>query len=357
MTIVEALARTPEELTWQFKQQAIELGFPLVGVTLAVTPARLKHLHTWLEGGYAGQMQYVQDRREAYSHPSHILDGCRSVLMLGAPYLTSSQQRQKWDNPRAAGKVARYAHCGHDYHDVIRARLKRLKRWLVDRSPDAKVRGVVDTAPLLEREFAEAAGLGWIGKNTLLLNKSWGSYFFLAALLTDLELVPDSPHATSHCGTCTACLDHCPTQAFVAPYVLDANRCISYLTIEHRGPVDEELARNFGGWIFGCDICQEVCPWNRKSQLSSDESWSQADALSSLSILDVLELTPSDFERRYRATPVWRSQYRGMLRNAILLAGSEKLIEARGALVKLLESDDDLIRSSAAWALDLIETS
>ena len=194
------------ELTEQLKQRAAELGFPLAGVTPAVTPGRLLQFQRWLDGGLAGQMHYLENRRRAYDHPSSILEGCRSLVMLAVPYLFDERQREGAPLVTGHAKVARYAQSAEDYHDVIRRRLKQLKRWLIEQRPQAKVRGVVDTAPLLEREFAELAGLGWVGKNSLLLNRRWGSYFFLAALLTDLDLPPDAAHATNHCGTCTACL-------------------------------------------------------------------------------------------------------------------------------------------------------
>lgn len=342
------------ELTRHLKQQASELGFSLAGITAAATPERLPHLKQWLDNGYAGQMQYLENRRDAYEHPSHILDGCRTLLMLGTPYLFSEQQRH---NPALAdgrAYVARYAQSSHDYHDVIRGRLKSLKRWLVQRCPGARVRGVIDTAPLLEREFAEAAGLGWVGKNTLLLNRQWGSYFFLAALLTDLPLHVDSPMTTQHCGTCTACLDHCPTQAFVAPYVLDANRCLSYATIEAPGEIQPDIGTLMDQWIFGCDICQEVCPWNRKSHLTDDTVWKPKPEFAELNVIEILEMTEEMFHSRFRSTPLWRSRRRGMIRNAALVAGAQRLQLAIRPLSGLLCDQDPLLRACAAWALGQI---
>lgn len=344
------------ELTRDLKCKAEELGFPLVGVTRADTPDRLEHFHRWLDNGYAGQMHYLQNRREAYADPSSILQGCSRLLMLGVPYLSEDAQREPVQQDAGFGKVARYAQFGVDYHDVIRNRLKELKGWLTERCPTARVRGVVDTAPLLEREFAEAAGLGWVGKNTLLLNKAWGSYFFLAALLTDLPLVPDSPHATNHCGTCTACLDACPTGAFVSPYVLDAGRCLSYATIEHRGEVEDALGQRLEGWIFGCDICQEVCPWNRKSLTTLDPVWSPQQSWCHLDILEMLQLSEEDFQKKFKHTPLYRAKRVGLVRNAILVAGWQKLSSAIGPLSELLFSDEEVLRASAVWALNRIDT-
>ncbi len=339
------------KLTEELKNQARSLGFQLVGITPAVEPGRLHKFFDWLEQGYAGQMSYLANRKAAYAHPSSMLEGCKSLLMLGLPYLHSQDQRQVTTSIEGRGKVARYAQSGHDYHDVIRLKLKTLRKWLIARNPGSNARGVVDTAPLLEREFAEAAGLGWVGKNTLLLNRQWGSYFFLAALLVDVELAYDQPHTANHCGSCTACLTHCPTDAFVAPYVLDANRCISHATIESQELPDSKVAAGLSGWLFGCDICQEVCPWNRRSALTSDSSWMPMDELESLDIQQILDCTDQQFEIHFRATPLWRAKRRGMLRNAILLAGSQRLESVTASLVVKLTDSDELIRAAAAWSL------
>src|ERR1700690_2071275 len=211
------------------KAEAQRLGFDLCGICPAVAPPGLDRLQAWLAAGYAGEMHYLPDRAEAATDPQHVLADAKSIVMLAINYRTAEPVPPQ----PGQGRVSRYA-WGTDYHDVIRARLGALADWIRAAAPMAKVRGVVDTAPLMEREFAQLAGLGWIGKNALLLNKQLGSWFFLAVLLTDLELDYDAPHETDHCGTCRACLDACPTQAFVDAYVLDARRCISSLTIELR---------------------------------------------------------------------------------------------------------------------------
>jgi epoxyqueuosine reductase len=346
---------TPEErsqLTTDLKQQAFDLGFRLMGVTHAVTPSRLAHFHQWLAAGFAGEMSYLERRKQAYEHPSSILDGCKSLLMLGVPYLADNRQRQVSTVAPGEGKIARYAQAGSDYHLRIRQQLKQLKRWLIARQPQAKVRGIVDTAPLHEREFAQRAGLGWIGKNTLLLNKQWGSYFFLAALLTDLDLVADEPHFASHCGSCTACLDACPTDAFVQPFVMDATRCLSYVTIESQTLPSPKISGQMSDWLFGCDICQEVCPWNRRSQCNEVE---QGQLIHDrLNILRVLDWDEASFEAAYDEAAFSRAGRRGMVRNAALLAGSQKLIAAVESLQKLLSDVEPVIRAAAAWALGQI---
>ncbi len=333
------------EFTRTLKDQAHELGFVMSGVTVAAEPGRLERFHRWLDAGYAGRMHYLEARRQAYDHPHHVLDGCKTILMLAVPYASTHSDL---DDQPSVGRVARYAQSWVDYHDVIHARLKSLKRWVLEHHANALVRGVIDTAPLLERELAEAAGLGWVGKNTLLLNRKWGSYFFLAAMLTDLELVADEPHDQSFCGTCTACLQACPTQAFPEPYVLDASRCISYLTIELRDMVPGQWRDQLDGWAFGCDVCQEVCPWNRWDHAVDPELEPRHGGLD---LIELLNMTDESFRARFRRTAMWRSRRVGLLRNAILLAGTQRQESAIDPLKRLLLDPEPVLRASAAWAL------
>ncbi len=250
---------SPEDLTARLKTEAQRLGFDLAGATAAIAPPRIGALQQWLADGFAGAMEYIPRRVAAYEHPKHVLDGVRSLLMLAMAYRTE----EPVEPAPGQGQIARYA-WGTDYHDMIRDRLHSLADFHRALTPQAAVRGVVDTAPLLEREFAEMAGLGWVGKNTLLLNRQLGSWFVLAALLTSETLVCDPPVTTGHCGTCRACIDACPTAAIVEPYRLDARKCISYFTIELREPIPPEQRAAIGPRIFGCDICQDVCPFNRR---------------------------------------------------------------------------------------------
>jgi len=334
------------EITPALKDEAHRLGFALAGVCPAVTPTGLSRFHEWLSAGYGGQMHYLTHRREAYAHPRHVLDGVRSLMMLAMNYRTAEPAP-----PRPGqGRVSRYA-WGTDYHDIIHDRLRRLCGWLNERLPSANTRGVVDTAPLLEREFAQLAGLGWTGKNTLLLNRQMGSWFFLAALLTDAELEYDEPHAADHCGTCTACLDACPTGALVEPYVMDARRCISYLTIELRGAVPVELRSGMEDWVFGCDICQEVCPWNHRAPQADESAYQPADGMNPLELTALFELDDEAFRRRFRHTPLWRPRRRGMLRNAAIVLGNRPTPAGLPALVRGLSDDEPLVRGACAWAL------
>ncbi|RIK76395.1 MAG: tRNA epoxyqueuosine(34) reductase QueG [Planctomycetota bacterium] len=335
------------DLTAALKLKAAELGFPLAGACAAVAPAGAARLAEWLARGYAGQMAYIAERHEAYAHPRHVLDGVRSLLMLAMPYRTAEPVE-----PRPGeGRVARYAWGAADYHDLIRGRLHRLADYLRELAPGAVARGVVDTAPLLEREFAQLAGLGWIGKNTLLLNRQAGSYFFLAALLTDQALQYDAPFEADHCGACTACLDACPTAAFPQPHVLDASRCISYLTIELRDSMPVELRAQVGPWVFGCDVCQEVCPWNRFAPYSAEDGLSPLASMNPMLLADLFTLDEDAFRRRFRKTPLFRPHRRGLLRNAAIVLGNQRDPSATPALAVGLNDREPIVRGACAWAL------
>jgi epoxyqueuosine reductase len=335
-----AVADNTAGLATALKAEAQRLGFDLVGIAPAVTPTGIHAFLDWLERGYAGQMAYLERREEAYQHPRHVLDGARSVVMLGINYSTRAPVR-RGDGRREEmssaceratsasvpgalipARIARYALGQRDYHDVIREKLHELAGFLRREAPGSKARGVVDTAPLLERDFARLAGLGWFGKNTMLINKHLGSWFFLAGLLVDLELEYDAPHAASHCGTCTRCLDACPTNAFVAPYVLDSRRCISYLTIEHRGPIPAEFHAQMGDWLFGCDICQEVCPWNHKAPVSNEPAFQPQSALQSADAAQLMQLTEEAFHQQFGHTALARAGRAGLIRNAAILASN-----------------------------------
>jgi epoxyqueuosine reductase len=334
-------------ITRRLKGRACELGFSLCGVSPAVSPPGAARLDDWLAAGYGGQMHYLADRRDAYCDPSRVLNGVRSVVMLALNYRTA----EPIDPLPGQGRVSCYAWGEGDYHDVIHDRLHALADDLREVAPTARVRGVVDTAPLLEREFAQLAGLGWIGKNTLLINRDNGSYFFLAALLTDLELVYDEPHRADHCGTCRACLDACPTGAFPQPYVLDASRCISYLTIELRDTIPSALRAGVGDWLFGCDVCQEVCPWNSHAPLSEEPAFQPGGDANPLDLIALFELDEAAFRARFRYTPLWRPRRRGVLRNAAIVLGNQPAPAAIPALIRGLNDDEPFIRGAAAWAL------
>lgn len=334
-------------LTAELKSRAANAGFVLTGVCPATDAAGYPRLQEWLASGYAGQMHYLANRAAAYQHPRHVLAAVRTVLMLALPYRTEEPQ----PCPEGTGRISRYAWGSGDYHDVIHEKLHDLADWLRGQHPGAECRGVVDSAPLLEREFAVLAGLGWIGKNTLLLNKPAGSYFFLAALLTNLDLEIDQPFATDHCGTCRACLEACPTNAFPQPYVLDATRCISYLTIELRDAIPAELRPGLGDWLFGCDVCQDVCPWNNRVHTSNEVAFQPRADENPVDLLALFNLDDAAFRARFRHSPLWRSKRRGILRNAAIVLGNQRTAAAIPSLIAALNDAEPLVRGAAAWAL------
>jgi epoxyqueuosine reductase len=339
---------SPSVLSSEIKAEAQRLGFELAGIAPAVSPVGFSALKEWLDHGYAGEMQYLERRRDAYGNPESVLPGVRSIVMLGKNYKTAEPS-----GPAVAteGRISRYAWGTADYHDVLRTLLKQLAAFVRRLQPQAKTRGIVDTAPLLERDFARLAGLGWFGKNTLLINKGRGSFLFLCALLTDLELEPDAPHETSHCGTCTRCLDACPTDAFVAPYVLDARKCISYLTIELKGPIPEALRPGMEDWLFGCDVCQDVCPWNRKSPTTQMPEFQPREGLQVADAIRLLQLTTEQFEAEFGETPLARPGRTGILRNAAIVLGNSRDPTAIPALQNGLQDADPTIREACEWAL------
>lgn len=342
---------TPAELTTALKAEARRLGFELAGACPAVSPPGLERFRQWLADGYAGQMHYLATRAEAYEHPRHVLDGARSLLMLAMNYRTAEP------TPTGAGqgRVSRYA-WGLDYHDHLHQRLQQLADYHRHLAPEATVRGIVDTAPLLEREFAQLAGLGWIGKNTLLLNRPMGSWFFLAALVTSAELEYDPPNVENCCGACQACLEACPTGALVEPYRLDARRCLSYLTIELREAVPTDLRGAVDDWFFGCDVCQQVCPWNRRAPSSLEASFRPQAGSNPVALAELFELDEAGFRQRFRHTPFWRAKRRGLLRNAALVLGNHPTPAALPALVQGLNAPEPLVRGACAWALRQLAT-
>jgi epoxyqueuosine reductase len=333
----------------RIKQQAHALGFELAGIAPAVEPDGFAHLQDWLAQGFAGEMDYMTRHSDARGHPQSIMPDVRSVVMVGINYKNQGSG-VGGQGSGGSGRISSYAG-GLDYHDVLRDKLKVLLSWIQEQVPGTRGRAVIDTAPLLERDFARRAGLGWFGKNTMLLHKKLGSYFFLGALLLDLALPADEPFSTSHCGTCTRCLDACPTDAFVGPYQLDARRCISYLTIELRGSVPEELRGPMGDWIFGCDVCQDVCPWNRKAPLGDEASLLPGVTGSQVDLLELMGLNEEEFRERYRHTPIWRARRAGLLRNAAIALGNVGDCRAIPALERALTDAEPVIREAARWAI------
>jgi len=335
----------------RLKQQCHALGFELAGIAPATPADGFERLRDWLAKGFAGDMDYMDRHAQTRRHPASVLPAVRSVVMVGMNY--NPAVRGQGSGGKGGAKVARYAR-GFDYHDVLRRKLRLLLEWVRHEVPGCQGRGIVDTAPLLERDFARRAGLGWFGKNTMLLNKRLGSYFFLGALLLDVELRADPAHETHHCGTCTACLEACPTSAFVAPGEMDARRCLSYLTIELKGPCPDEHRPHMDQWLFGCDICQEVCPWNRKAPSGAEPALQSRPDLEAIDLIELVGLTEEAFRLRFRGTALTRARRRGLLRNAALILGNQGDPAALPALRRALADPEPLVRDAAAWAIERI---
>jgi epoxyqueuosine reductase len=337
-------------LRQQINTKATALGFDLVGITSAEPLAHGGRLRAWVAQGFAGEMGYMSRDVEKRVDPSRVLPEVRSIIVLGINYYTSPSM------PEASpgrGWISRYA-WGQDYHTVLSDKLKALVAFIREvEGADVQARWYVDTGPILERELAWRAGLGWPGKNTNLINRRMGSWLFLGAILLDRELGYDAP-ATAHCGTCTRCLVACPTGALVAPGVLDARRCISYLTIELRGPIPRELRPLMGTHIFGCDICQAVCPWNRKAPAASDVAFLPRAGFAAPELIPLLCLSEDEFRARFHGSPVARAKRRGLVRNVAVALGNLRDLRALPALEAALHDAEPLIRGHAAWALGRI---
>ncbi|MGE3818728.1 MAG: tRNA epoxyqueuosine(34) reductase QueG [Isosphaeraceae bacterium] len=339
------------ELTRRLKIEGLRLGFDQVGVAPAVTPPHYTEYLGWLQAGHAAGMDYLTRQAEVRQHPDRLLEGARSVIVASLLY---GQPEPDPPGP-TEGKVARYAR-GADYHSLFWRKLDALLEWLQNERPGTLGRSVSDSAPLLERDFARLAGLGWVGKNTMLIDKRLGSYSLLGAIVTDADLEPDVPHDRSHCGTCTRCLDACPTEAFSAPHTLDSRKCISYWTIEHRGPIDEAFADRLEGWVFGCDVCQDVCPWNRKAPTGKTPELAPLPGLTNPDLIAWLNQDPSEFVKSLKGTSLSRAKRSGLLRNAALILGTRRVAEAIPALTARLDDPDPVVRDAAAWALRRLGT-
>jgi epoxyqueuosine reductase len=345
---------SPSALTNQVKAEARRLGFDLVGVTSPDPPLHLDVYRRWLEAGFHGEMGYLATQRalRRRSNPAEILPDCRSILVAGENYLPSESHVD------GDVRVAAYAK-GEDYHDVLVRRLEALTAFI-----EAQVGGAVsnriytDTGPSLERELAQAAGLGWIGRNTCLINPRAGSYFFLAEVFLGIELARDPPFMADRCGTCTRCIEACPTGCIRGDRTLDATRCISYLTIELKAGIPKDQRSSIGGWLLGCDVCQEVCPWNRRfARPTQDPAFQAREGLDSPQLGSLLSLQAGDFARIFRRSPLRRAKRHGLQRNALVVAGNLRrrdLVPRIGAM--LLGEKDGMLRAHAAWALGQIGT-
>jgi epoxyqueuosine reductase len=303
----------PYSLAGEIKRRAGDAGFALCGIAPAESSQYREFFRRWLDDGRQGTMEYLAKRFEERTDPRVYFPGTRSIICVAMNYYTELQPAREGE-----GRVARYA-LGNDYHDYIKDRLFALADWVRTQVPEAQTRVGVDTAPVMEKELAARAGIGWMGKNTLVINPSIGSYVLLGEILTTLELPADDPIA-DRCGSCTRCIDACPTGALDHPYQLDATKCISYLTIEHRGEISAELQSKTGDWLFGCDICQDVCPWNRKVEGNDDVEIRPRFATGGISLSDVLQWKAADYQTTLRKSAMKRVKLPVLQRNARMAA-------------------------------------
>lgn len=342
------------DLKNKLRTEAARLGFSLFGVTGAAPPGSLPVYLRWLDSGYHGEMAYLAVERavERRANPALILPEVKSIILLGLRYPKSNPVKLT-PSVRLTGQVAAYA-WGRDYHDIIPPRLEQLTAFMQHETGSAAVsRAYTDTGPILERDLASRAGLGWIGRNSCLIDPKTGSYYLLAELFTSLELEPDAPFRTDHCGTCRRCIDACPTQCILPNRIIDARRCISYLTIENKGSIPVGLRPAVGSWVFGCDVCQQVCPWNLRFADDTYDPELQPDAdVASPDLLRDLTLTPQEFNRRFKMSPIRRAKRRGYLRNIAVALGNSTSYEAVAPLIHALDNEPEpLVRGHAAWAL------
>ena len=357
---------TPAQQTHWIAERARALGFDLCGVAPVDGEhlAELSRLPEWLDRGYAGEMKYLHDPRR--SDPRHVLTGAKTMIVVALNYNTPHQPRAHpttgADDAAPRGWISRYA-WGDDYHHVLREKLNALiAEMRAEIAEPFEARAYVDTGPIVERVAAKYAGLGWLGKNTCLIHPQLGSWLFLGVILTTLALeptlAPGAPPPPDLCGTCTRCLDACPTQAFPQPYVLDARRCISYLTIELRGEIPDEFRPHLGDAVIGCDICQDVCPWNRKAPVAALAAFEPRERLLAPELEWLASLSQQEFSAVFRESAVKRAKWRGIVRNACVALGNSAASLDRAArqriaalLDRLASSDDALIASHARWAL------
>ena len=343
-----------------------QLGFVLAGVTTPDPPPHYNTFEDWLANGRHGTMEYLATERSRArrADPRQIMPECKSILVLATPYSSPLHPpisvRKSYANnakPLAqtggeeGGQIASYA-WGADYHEILPERMRELVQFIEERvGCPIKSRWYTDTGPLLERDLAQRAGIGWIGKNTCLINPGHGSYFLLSEILLDLALEPDSPLTTDHCGTCTRCIEACPTDCILPDRTIDATRCISYLTIELKDDMPVELRDKVGSWVFGCDVCQMVCPWNR---FAGDGDPAFGDQNPAQNLADELSISAQEFNQRFKGTPVKRAKRRGYLRNVAVALGNTGNMHTLPVLQNALEDAEPLVREHAQWATEEI---
>ncbi|WP_338241892.1 tRNA epoxyqueuosine(34) reductase QueG [Aurantiacibacter hainanensis] len=338
------------------KAKARELGFAAVGIAPAQDdPLRAERLHEWLDAGYHGDMGWMQDRADVRQGPHSMWPEARSVIALGMSYAPQGDPLASEEMARDA-KISVYAQ-GRDYHDVVKKALKALARWLVEQRPGTELKVFVDTAPVMEKPLGEAAGIGWQGKHTNLVSREHGSWLFLGAIYTTLELSPDAPHE-DRCGSCRACQDACPTNAFPEPYRLDARRCISYLTIEHKGPIPDEFREAIGNRIYGCDDCLAVCPWNKFADVAARHAkLAPREDLADPDLAELLLLDDAAFRAKFSGSPIKRVGRDRFVRNCLIAAGNSGNAALLPQVSSLAKDADPVVAEAAEWALARLTSS
>jgi epoxyqueuosine reductase len=352
------MLKQTSEISALVKQTAHHAGFELAGIAPVREFAELNHFPHWIEAGHAGEMKYLEARDESGQLKRSSLRStapwARSVIVCAINYNTAHPySTQVGDSER--GWISRYAWSREDYHEAVMRRLRSVEQQVQedtrDRTPALETRCYVDTGPLVERVYAKYAGVGWIGKNTCILNQKLGSWLFLGVILTSLELEVDLP-APDRCGTCTRCIDACPTAAFIAPYELDSNKCIAYLTIEKRGAIPEEMREGIGRHVFGCDICQDVCPWNRKAPVTGAEEFQAREGLVNPALEWLAEMSAEEFREKFRGSPIRRTKRSGLRRNAAIAVGNSGDRKFLPLLERLTVDGDSVVAESAIWAAE-----
>jgi epoxyqueuosine reductase len=352
-------------ITAKIVQAATEAGFHLAGIAPVENSPELEYFPQWIAAGHAGEMKYLEGRDAAgrlkRGSLAHVAPWARSVVVCAINYNTAqpySTEVSEGGEERGRGWISRYAWGREDYHDSVMRRLRQVE-LAVKSAPGANeaiTRCYVDTGPIVERVVAKYAGVGWIGKNTCIINQQMGSWLFLGVILTSLELKASLP-APDRCGSCTRCIEACPTDALIAPYQLDSNRCISYLTIEKRGAIAEEMREGMGRQVFGCDICQDVCPWNRKAPATDAREFQPRMELVNPALEWLAEMSAEEFNRTFRESPVRRAKRAGMRRNAVIAMGNSGDRKFIPVLERLAVSEDGAVAESIAWAVERLRAS
>jgi epoxyqueuosine reductase len=336
------------------KHAAAAAGFERAGIAPVDDVPDLSHFPEWIAAGHAGEMKYMEARDEAgklkRASIKSTFPWARSVIVCAINYNTAQPYSTEVHDPKL-GWIARYAWSQEDYHDSVLRRLRSVETTLREAAAGVETRCYVDTGPVIERVYAKYAGVGWIGKNTCIINQQQGSWLFLGVILTSLNLQPDVP-APDRCGSCTRCIDACPTDALIAPYQLDANKCISYLTIEKHGAISEEMRKGMGQQIFGCDICQDVCPWNRKAPATTAPEFQPREGFVNPALQWLAEISVEEFQKKFRGSPIRRTKRAGLRRNAVIAMGNSGDQGFLPVLERLAGDEDPVVAEMARWSQD-----